>query len=120
MNENEFNIHLENAFKAKLKEQISIEGQLMMSGRAVKIEKIGSLSVTLQPGSLDSNKLLAQNRTNLHFAGAIEIYPKYEDDEIKPNELYSFEAFGIEVMFNSEKREFEFQSKIALSNINKR
>ena len=116
MKDHELITNLEKAFKSKLKEQISVEGQLIMSGRVVKIEKIGNLGVTLQPSSLDLNQLLAQNRTNVHFAGPIEIFPKGE--EIKTSELYSFEAFGIEATFNSEKREFEFENEIALSNFN--
>ena len=120
MKDHGFNENLEKAFREKLNEQILIEGQLIMSGKAVKIEKIGWLSATLQPGSFDLNQLLVQNGANVQFAGTIEIYPKGEGDVIEPTEIYNFEVIGIRVTFNSEKRAFEFESEITLSNLNKR
>lgn len=121
MKVNEFSEKIENAFKEKLKEQISNEGQLMISGKALKIERISWLTATLQSGSTNLNQLLVEDTgANVNFAGVIEIYPNGEGDDMKPSEIYSFEAVGIRVNFNTEKRKFEFESEITLCNFNKR
>jgi hypothetical protein len=120
MKENELIEKLVKAFKDTLKEQISNVGKLLMSGIDVEIEKIGDLSITIQPGSLDLDQLLMQHSTNVRIAGAFEIFPKGEGDAINPSEFYSFEAIGVRVTYNSKKKEFTFDNVLSLSNFVKR
>lgn len=111
---------LEKTFIEKLKAQISNEGQLLISGKEVKVAEIGYLNATVQPSSFDSNELLFQNSTKVHIAGAIEIYPIGDGGDVGISEAYSFEAIGIRVIFNTETKEFEFEKSISLSNFIKR
>lgn len=111
---------LEKAFQEKLKAQISLSGELSMSGILVEIKKFDILSTTLHPDSLDFFQLLEQSKTNLHFAGMFEVYFNGEYQDFKSNEFYNFESFGVNVVYNPEEKKFEFESDITLSNLNKR
>ncbi|MCL4484601.1 MAG: hypothetical protein M1445_18650 [Bacteroidetes bacterium] len=119
MKNNELEIKLVNAFKEKLKGQISDNGELLMFRIPVRIVKIGELTATIQHRSFDVNQLLLHGSTNVYLAGVIEIYIEDEFKNVKPSEFYNFEAIGVGAKLNADK-EFEIQDKITLSNFNKR
>ncbi len=115
MKKRELKEELEEAFREKLKAQISFTHELLIFGLPVKIEKINILSTTLQPGSLDLFQLLEHSGTNLHFAGMVELYFEDEYQDFKPSEFYNFESIGVNVTYNEVEKKFEFASDITLS-----